>query len=193
MKNGANVNVTNKEGKTPLDDSLEPLNEQAAEFISGIFRVEIDPDSVNELKPKIAELLRKNGAKTGAQLRGLKGADAWAAARAGDVDSLKKYVKAGADIQKKDQFSTTPLHWAVSLGRVDAAKYLLSQGAEVNVSNQEGKTPLDETYQPWNRLAVDFMQNFFGVETDIEEVNAGRKAIRPLLKAKGARRGKGAK
>ena len=37
------------------------------------------------------------------------------------------------------------------------------------------------------------MQNFFGVETDIEEVNAGRKVIRPLLKAKGARRGKGAK
>ena len=193
VKNGANVNITNKEGKTPLDDSLEPLNEQAAEFISGIFRVEIDPASVNELKPKIAELLRAKGGKTGAQLRGLKGSDAWAAARAGDVDALKKFVEKGGDIQKKDQFFTTPLHWAVALGRVEAVKYLLSQGAEVNVSNQEGKTPLDETYQPWNRLAVDFMQNFFGVETDIEEVNAGRKMIRPLLKAKGARRGKGAK
>ena len=193
VKNGANVNVTNKEGKTPLDDSLEALNEQAAEFISGIFRVEIDPASVNELKPKIAELLRAKGGKTGAQLRGLKGADAWAAARIGDVEALKKYVKAGGDIQKKDQFSTTPLHWAVALGRVEAAKYLLSQGAEVNVSNQEGKTPLDETYQPWNRLAVDFMENFFGVETEIEEVNAGRKVIQPLLEAKGARRGKGAK
>jgi len=76
---------------------------------------------------------------------------------------------------------------------VEAVKYLLSQGAEANVSNQEGKTPLDETYEAWNRLAVDFMNNFFGVETDIEEVNAGRKVIRPLLKAKGARRGKGAK
>ena len=37
------------------------------------------------------------------------------------------------------------------------------------------------------------MENFFGVETEIEEVNAGRKALRPLLEAKGARRGKGAK
>ena len=174
VKNGANVNITNNEGETPLDDSLEPLTEQAAEFISGIFRVEIDPDSVNELKPKIAELLRKNGGKTGAQLGDLKGVDIWAAAREGDVAALKAHVKAGADIQKKDQFSTTPLHWAVALGRVDAAKYLLSQGAEANVANQEGKTPLDETYQLWNRLAADFMRTFFRMETDIEEVNAGR-------------------
>ncbi|MEC9349631.1 MAG: CotH kinase family protein [Planctomycetota bacterium] len=193
VKNGADVNVTNREGKTPLDDSLQPMNEQAAEFISGIFRVEIDLASVNELKPKIAELLRAKGAKTGAQLRGLKGSDAWAAARAGDVDALKKFVEKGGDIQKKDQFFTTPLHWAVALGRVEAVKYLLAQGAEVNAANQEGKTPLDETYESWNNLAVDFMQNFFGVETEIEEVNAGRKVIRPLLKAKGARRGKGAK
>ncbi|MEC7776545.1 MAG: CotH kinase family protein [Planctomycetota bacterium] len=193
VKNGADVNVTNKEGKTPLDDSLQPLKEQAAEFISGIFRVEIDLASVNELKPKIAELLRAKGAKTGAQLRGLKGSDAWAAARAGDVDALKKFVEKGGDIQKKDQFSTTPLHWAVALGRVETVKYLLAQGAEVNAANQEGETPLDETYESWNNLAVDFMQNFFGVETEIEEVNAGRKVIRPLLKAKGARRGKGAK
>ena len=128
-----------------------------------------------------------------AQLRGLKGSDAWAAARAGDVDALKKFVEKGGDIQKKDQFFTTPLHWAVALGRVEAVKYLLSQGAEVNTANQEGKTPLDETYEPWKLLAVDFMQNFFGVETEIEEVNAGRKVIRPLLKAKDARRGKGAK
>lgn len=193
VKNGADVNVTNREGKTPLDDSLQPMNEQAAEFISGIFRVEIDLASVNELKPKIAELLRAKGAKTGAQLRGLKGSDAWAAARAGDVDALKKFVEKGGDIQKKDQFFTAPLHWAVALGRVEAVKYLLAQGAEVNAANQEGKTPLDETYESWNNLAVDFMQNFFGVETEIEEVNAGRKVIRPLLKAKGARRGKGAK
>ena len=37
------------------------------------------------------------------------------------------------------------------------------------------------------------MRNFFKIETDIEEVNAGRKVIQPLLEAKGAKRGKGAK
>ncbi len=190
VKNGANVNITNKEGKTPLDDALQPLDEQAAEFISGIFRVEVDPDVVNKIKPKIVELLRKNGGKSGSQL---KGGDIWAAARGGDVETLKGHVKAGADIDKKDQFATTPLHWAVALGKVDAVKYLLSQGADVNLANNEGVTPLDEAYKPWNRLSVDFMRNFFRVETDIEEVNAAREVIQPLLKAKGARRGSGSK
>ena len=59
----------------------------------------------------------------------------------------------------------------------------------MNEGNNEGKTPLDETFEPWTRLAVDFMKNFFRVETDPVEVDAGRKAIQPLLKAKGARRG----
>ena len=109
------------------------------------------------------------------------------------MEALKAQVKAGADIDKKDQFATTPLHWASALGKIDAVKYLLSEGADVNLANNEGVTPLDETYKPWNRLAVDFMRNFFKIETDIEEVNAGRKAIQPLLEAKGAKRGKGAK
>ena len=191
LKNGADVNITNREGRTPLDDSLTPLDEQGAEFIANIFRVEVDPDVVNEMKPKIAELLRKNGGKSGSQLK--KSGDIWAAARGGDVEALKAQVKAGADIDKKDQFATTPLHWAVALGKTAAVKYLLSQGADVNLANNEGVTPLDETYKPWNRLAVDFMRNFFKIETDIEEVNAGRKVIQPLLEAKGAKRGKGAK
>ena len=109
------------------------------------------------------------------------------------MEALKGHVKAGADIDKKDQFATTPLHWAVALGKVDAVKYLLSQGADVNLANNEGVTPLDEAYKPWNRLSVDFMRNFFRVETDIEEVNAAREVIQPLLKAKGARRGSGSK
>ena len=192
VKNGANVNITNKEGKTPLDDALTPLDDQAAEFIAGIFRVKIDPDEVNKAKPKIAAFLRKNDAKSGAQLGGLKGVDIWAAARVGDVEALRNHAKAGVDIDKKDQFSTTALHWAVALGKVEATKYLLSQGADVNLVNGDGVSPLDETYKPWNRLAADFMRNFFRVETDIEEVNAGRKVIQPLLEAKGARRGKGA-
>lgn len=189
VKNGANVNITNKEGKSPLDDALGPLDDQAAEFIAGIFRVKIDPDEVNKAKPKIAALLRKNGGKTGAQLGGLKGGDIWAAARSGDVEALRAHLKPGADIDKKDQFGTTALHWAVALGRVEAVKLLLQKGADVNEGNNEGKTPLDETFEPWTRLAVDFMKNFFRVETDPAEVDAGRKAIQPLLKAKGARRG----
>ncbi|MCH2367410.1 MAG: ankyrin repeat domain-containing protein, partial [Planctomycetes bacterium] len=134
-------------------------------------------------------LLRKNGGKTGAQLGGLEGGDIWAAARSGDVEALRNHVKPGADINKKDQFGTTALHWAVALGRVEAVKFLLQKGADVNESNNEGKTPLDETFEPWSRLAVDFIRNFFRVETDPAEVNAGRKAIQPLLKVKGAKRG----
>ncbi|MCH2581985.1 MAG: CotH kinase family protein, partial [Planctomycetes bacterium] len=55
VKIGANVNVTNREGETPLDNALEPLDDEGAEFIAGLFRIEIEPDSVNERKQKLAE------------------------------------------------------------------------------------------------------------------------------------------
>jgi ankyrin repeat protein/mono/diheme cytochrome c family protein len=58
----------------------------------------------------------------------------------GSLDSMKRLLTAGADVNARNRFRSTPLHWAVH----DAAKVtlLVARGAEVNAKQIEGRTPL---------------------------------------------------
>ncbi len=48
----------------------------------------------------------------------------------------------GADVNARDKFENTPLHWAAVYNGLEAAKALLTHGADVNARNQWGDTPL---------------------------------------------------
>ncbi len=62
------------------------------------------------------------------------------AAGFGSLETMARLIDAGADVNAKNRFRSTPLHWAVQ----DSAKVtlLLSRGAEVNTKQIEGRTPL---------------------------------------------------
>ena len=62
---GADVNLANLDGVTPLDTALTKLDEEGIELIEDIFDIEVDEKRIAEAKPMIAELLRKRGAKRG--------------------------------------------------------------------------------------------------------------------------------
>ncbi|XP_046842892.1 ankyrin repeat domain-containing protein 12-like isoform X2 [Xenia sp. Carnegie-2017] len=66
------------------------------------------------------------------------------AAIKGDVLSLKRLLKDGADIRVKDFAGWTALHEASNHGRLEAAKLLVKHGADVNASGFEGDTPLHD-------------------------------------------------
>jgi hypothetical protein len=63
------------------------------------------------------------------------------AAREGDMDSLRKHLDAGADVEARLQ-GYTPLHLAVVYGRAEAALELIARGAEMNVRDPDGEDPL---------------------------------------------------
>ena len=61
----------------------------------------------------------------------------------GDTIEVKRLLEAGADVNAKNEFGSTPLHWACVYGRLEIARLLLEHGANVNASQQRGGTPLD--------------------------------------------------
>ena len=53
----------------------------------------------------------------------------------GDLEMVKKAVKKGAKIDKKDIAGQTALIYAADGGQLEVVKYLVSQGADVNASS----------------------------------------------------------
>ena len=64
------------------------------------------------------------------------------AAKSGDIKSLKKYLKKGADLNQKNQESLTLLHIASKNNQTETIKFLLENNADINAVQGAGWTAL---------------------------------------------------
>ena len=64
------------------------------------------------------------------------------AAKSGSVSGTSFLLAHGADINAKDEYSHTALHYAVCAGHSDVVHLLLISGADVEAITQQAKTPL---------------------------------------------------
>ncbi|MDP7611496.1 MAG: ankyrin repeat domain-containing protein [Nitrospinaceae bacterium] len=99
-------------------------------------------------QPKIADLLRKHGGKSGA-------ADSiHVAAAVVNIEAVKQHLAAGADVNAKDDRGVTPLHYAAAKGSKEIAELLIAKSADVNAKIpyglNKGETPLDFATHPDN-------------------------------------------
>jgi ankyrin repeat protein len=58
------------------------------------------------------------------------------------VDDLQTAIMSGVDINEKDRFGATPLHYAIAEKSLEAISLLLKHGADVTAQDGDGKTPL---------------------------------------------------
>jgi ankyrin repeat protein len=65
------------------------------------------------------------------------------AIRRGRDEIVQSLIKAGVNIETKDNYRWTPLIWAASFGRSQAVKLLLENGAKTNSRCSTGETALD--------------------------------------------------
>ncbi len=56
------------------------------------------------------------------------------AVKKGDIEQVKKFIAAGADVNARNNRSVTPLHFAATNGHEEIARLLIAEGANVNVN-----------------------------------------------------------
>merc|ERR1711937_295803 len=59
--------------------------------------------------------------------------DLHGAVSSSDLDAIKELLKAGADVNEKDEEGRSALHFACGYGEIECAKYLIEKGADVNI------------------------------------------------------------
>ncbi len=64
------------------------------------------------------------------------------AAASGDVDTVKRWLSRGADVNAQSETGETPLHLAAAQGRKAVVEILIEKGADVNARSRNGRTPL---------------------------------------------------
>lgn len=60
----------------------------------------------------------------------------------GNLKAVEQHVKAGTDLNKKDDYGSTPLMIAATFGKTDVAKALINGGADLNLTSADGSTAL---------------------------------------------------
>lgn len=68
--------------------------------------------------------------------------DIHAAVFTGNLEATEQHIKAGTDLNKKDQYGSTPLSIAATFNRTDVAIALINGGADLNMQSADGSTPL---------------------------------------------------
>lgn len=139
INHGANVNVKDKDGYTPLHNTADS-------FVKGSPRKRTEAE-----RNRIAALLLKHGARINATTNHGE-TPLHGAAPTNNVGLVQLLLENGADANIQQAQGMTPLHFALSAGRdrVQVVRLLLAHGADSSVTDENGHTPADlaKDYHP---------------------------------------------
>jgi ankyrin repeat protein len=129
---GADVNVKDEAGVTPLHDA-------AARGRKTVVRLLLAKGAEVNAKT-LKEYWGGNVQRTGLSPAGT--TPLHEAAAAGDVDVVELLLAHGAQLDARDEFGGTPLHWAVESVSSGVVAHLIARGAYVEARDNGGATPL---------------------------------------------------
>jgi ankyrin repeat protein/ribosomal protein S13 len=169
LSRGANPNVQNLDGMTPLMYATASENAEIMKLLldAGADATIQQNSSNGRTALRIANEFRfadgirllqeRQAAASASPLAGL--ADAVAsvvasaaprdvnkelidAARNGNMDKVKELLGAGANVNYQDEDKLTPIMYAIVSEHLDIVKELIARGADITVANHNGATPL---------------------------------------------------
>jgi len=177
IKKGANVNVKDRGGFTPLIYAIWLNYRDVVELLinSG---ADVNAEDSEGFTPYYWATMQ--GRKDFVELLVAKGATPVStihlAAREGDLEKVKAFIEKGSDINARDKSGETPLFFAVLADNNDVTKFLLAKGADVNAKRDDGATPLHYALSLGNKdVAEDAAALLIAKGADVNaETNEGR-------------------
>ena len=118
LKGGADVNVKDNEGCTPLHWAAKSGDSESCRLLIDAGADVNDPDKSGLTPLHVAGVNRRH-------------------------EICKLLIDAGADVNTTDNFGLTPLHVAAKNKHYETCKVLIDAGADVNAISKSGRSPLD--------------------------------------------------
>ena len=87
----------------------------------------------------------------------------------GNINAVKQHLAAGMDVNGKDYYGETALHYAADKGHKEIVELLIANGADVNAKLMYGTTPLDSAYKKQIRDLLRKHGGKTGEELETEE------------------------
>lgn len=108
----------------------------------------------------------------------------------GDTARVIEFLKHGADVNARDKYGSTPLHWATYYGHVEVVRLLLEWGADPTVRDKDGKSPLDVARERGQDDVARIIEEFIAsrqaiLDVEAPELYAGKWDARALCPACG--------
>ena len=143
LKNGADVNAKNDDGATPVDMLGVPW--EMTRLLSRPLGIKLEQGQVEGGKAKIREMFGTDAKLSTKTLPNVQAnsADLWAAARAGDLQAIKRYIEKGENLNALDKtFQLSAMSWGALHGQTQVVQLLIENGVDVNIKSGDGATPL---------------------------------------------------
>lgn len=142
---GANPNLQNKEGDTALIHAISYENCENSKIVCSRGRYAVDGIDMDPTVNRITKinLLLNYGANPNIANNEGKTALHYASLFDDiDIKVIKTLIKAGAELNTKDNKGNTPLILATRIGDKEKVELLIENGADVNIRNDEQFSPL---------------------------------------------------
>jgi len=134
---GADPNVSDRYGGTPLDDALRSGHTKVADFLK----------ECGALRGKTAEYAEPSFLLL-------------QAAAAGNLKALRHLHDEQIDMSLGNEDSRTALHLAAANGHIDCVQELIeNMGVDVNIQDRHGGTPLDDAAQSGHKDVISYLES----------------------------------
>ncbi|WP_191014196.1 ankyrin repeat domain-containing protein [Treponema zioleckii] len=143
VKNGADVNIADDDGDTPLLSAVDNYN---------------DYHTDGKLDTRIIDFLLKNKADVKVKNNmGITILFYLCKAKKPEIDLVKRLIKLGAPLNTPSDYSYSPLTYALENKNIELARILIESGADVNLKDNRENYPLNSACHIGDLNFVKFM------------------------------------